>query len=336
MHAPDNDDRVVKPGDARPREVVGRLSSQAPRLSVGLPVYNGEAFLERAIETLLAQTYREFELVICDNASTDRTDQICRHYAARDGRVRYYRNERNLGAMGNFRRVFELSRSELFKWAAHDDEHEPEFLARCVAALDADPTVVLVYSQFRAIDEREATLAVRSTGLDTSSCRVATRFRELVRRDYPCVACYGVVRSEVLRRTRLLANYADCDRVLLAEIGLAGRILELPEPLFVRREHRNRSVWQYPSRQTRGAWFDPSREGRPAFPYTKQFTGYLGAIGRAPISPVDRVQCGRVMAKWLVHNMDGLWEDVTFAARFAMRPMKRRLIPASRTADPTK
>lgn len=309
------------------------MTTATPRLSIGLPVYNGEEFLGRAIETLLDQTYTDFELVICDNASTDRTAEICREFAARDPRIRYYRNESNVGAMGNFRRVFELSSGELFKWAAHDDEHEPQFLARCVAALDADPTVVLVYTQFRAIDEHEATLGIRSTGLDTSSCRVARRFGELVRQDYPCVACYGVMRADTMRKTRMLQNYADCDRVLLAEIGLEGRILELPDPLFVRREHRNRSVWQFRSRQTRSAWFDPSKAGRPAFPYTKQFGGYLGAIGRADISSVDRVQCGRVMARWLVQNMDGLWEDVTFAARFAMRPMKRRLIPASRPAS---
>ena len=307
-----------------------------PRLSVGLPVYNGEAFLERAIDTLLNQTYADFELVICDNASTDRTEAICRRYEARDARVQYHRHDRNLGAMWNFRRVFELSHGELFKWAAHDDEHEPEFLARCVATLDADPGVVLVYTRFRTIDERDVTLSVRSTGLDTASGVVATRFRELVRRNYPCVACYGVVRADVLRRTRLLANYADSDRVLLAEIGLEGRIVELPEALFMRREHPNRSVCQFTSRQTRNAWFDPSKAGRPAFPYTKQFGGYLGAIGRAPISLGDRVRCTRVMGRWLVNNSDGLWEDVMFAARFAMRPLKRWMIPASRSAGPAK
>lgn len=311
------------------------MSTATPRLTVGLPVYNGEDFLERAIASLLAQTYRDFEFIISDNASTDKTEAICRAFAARDPRVRYIRNEKNLGAMENFNRVFELSRGELFKWAAHDDEHEPEFLARCVAALDADPTVVLVYTQFLAIDENEETLAVRSTGLDTSSGRVARRFGELVRRDYPCVACYGVVRAEVLKRTSLLASYADSDRVLLAELGLEGRMLELPEPLFKRREHRNRSVWQFRSRQTRNEWFDPSKAGRPAFPYAKQFKGYMNAIGRAPISRVDRVACRRVMARWVLHNLDGLWEDVTFAARFAMRPMKRRMF-ASRPAGHAK
>lgn len=308
------------------------MNRRTPRLGIGLPVYNGEEFLERAIETLLGQTYTDFELVICDNASTDRTGEICRRYASQDTRVRYHRSEKNVGAMGNFRRAFELSSGELFKWAAHDDEHEPEFLERCVAALDADPTVVLVYTRFRAIDAHEATLTVRSAGIDTSSPQVSTRFRELVRRDYPCVACYGVVRRDVLGRTRLLASYADSDRVLLAEIGLEGRILELPEPLFVRREHPNRSVFQYRSRQTRNAWFVPAKAGRPGFPYTKQFAGYLGAIARAPISVAERARCASVMTRWIASNRDGLVEDVTFAARFAMRPMKRLVQSASRSA----
>lgn len=308
------------------------MSTGTPRLSVGLPVYNGEDFLERAIASLLAQTYRDFEFIISDNASTDKTEAICRAFASRDPRVRYVRNEKNLGAMGNFNRVFELSRGELFKWAAHDDEHEPEFLARCIAALDADPDIVLAYTCAREIDETGATKGMKSARLDGDNRRVARRFGEFVRRGYPCTACFGVVRSDVLRRTRGFANYADCDRVLIAEIGLEGRIVELEEPLFVHREHRKRSVWQFTSRQTRSAWFDPAMAGHPTFPYTKQFRGYLGAIRRAPLSTVERLQCAGVMARWVVNNLDGLWEDVTFAGRYALRPVKRRFLPATRPA----
>jgi glycosyltransferase involved in cell wall biosynthesis len=301
---------------------------------VGLPVYNGERFLERAIETLLAQTYRDFELIIVDNASTDGTGDICRAFARHDRRVHYWRNPHNVGAMGNFRRVFELSPSELFKWAAHDDEHEPEFLERCVAALDRDPGLVLAYTRTRDIDGRGRTLGLRSTGLDTNSDDVARRFRSLVRRDYPCVLAFGVARAEILRGTRLLSDYADCDRVMLAEIGLAGRIVELEEPLFVRREHDDRSVRQYSSRQTRSAWFNPSRAGRPSFPYTRQFAGYMTAIARAPISALERTRCARVMLEWLGRNAAGLGEDLMYAARFAMRPLKRRVMHAPRTARP--
>src|SRR4029453_13693679 len=96
------------------------------------------------------------------------TEEICRAYAQRDRRIRYWRNERNLGAAGNFRRVFELGPGELFKWAAHGDGHEPLFLEKCVAALDADPGLVLAYTQTRDIDADGVTLGIRSTGLETN------------------------------------------------------------------------------------------------------------------------------------------------------------------------
>jgi glycosyltransferase involved in cell wall biosynthesis len=304
-----------------------------PRVSIGLPVYNGEAFLAEAIDSLLAQTFSDFELVITDNASTDQTEAICRGRAARDPRIRYHRNPENVGAMRNFNRVFELARGAYFKWAAHDDVHEPDYLRRCVEVLDADPAVVLVYPRSRDIDESGATLRTVGTGLTTDVARAAARFRAMIRREHSCVAIFGLLRADVLRATRRLSNYADCDRVLLSEIALAGRVRELPEALFAHRQHRNRSVWQYRTRQTRGAWFDPARAGRPAFPYTRQFGGYLGAVARAPLGAGERLACTACMGEWLWRNADGLWEDAWFAARFVLRPLKRRLLPASRPAE---
>lgn len=305
------------------------MSNQRPRVSIGLPVHNGAAFVAEALDSLLTQTFRDFELLISDNASTDETGAICRERAERDERVRYVRNETNVGAMRNFNSVFACARGEYFKWAAHDDLHEPDYLARCVSLLDARPEVVLVHPLTRDIDEKGTTIRTKRVGLRTDSARVATRFRDLIRRDYSCEAIFGVARTDVVRRTRLLANYADCDRVLLTEIGLAGPIVELPEPLFIHRQHPNRSVWQYRNRQTRSAWFDPSQSGRPAMPYTRQYLGYLGAIRRAKISVMSRLACEAIMFAWIARNAAGLWEDVTYAARFALRPLKRRILPGS-------
>jgi glycosyltransferase involved in cell wall biosynthesis len=309
------------------------VDAGAPRVSIGLPVYNGESFIESAIDSLLGQSYTDFELVIGDNASTDRTEAICRARAEHDPRVRYFRHSANVGAMRNFNRVFELSRGEYFKWAAHDDVHEPDYLLRCVEVLDADRDVVLVYPRSREIDEHGHTLRTLGTGMITDVPRPRDRFRVLIRRQYSCVAVFGLMRSEMLRHTGLLANYADCDRVLLAEIGLAGRIRELPDPLFVHRQHRNRSVWQYRSRQTRSAWFDPARAGRPAFPYGRQFRGYCGAIARAPLPAAERAACALRMLAWIAQNADGLAEDVSYAARWALRPLKRRIVPAPRGGE---
>ena len=126
----------------------------APRLSIGLPVYNGERLLPQAIECLLAQSFGDFEIVIGDNASTDRTQEICQDYVRRDPRIRYVRHEHNLGAVANFNRVFELSAAPLFKWAAHDDLHRETYLEACISLLDAHPDLVLAHSGTAFVDER--------------------------------------------------------------------------------------------------------------------------------------------------------------------------------------
>ena len=112
------------------------------KLTIGLPVYNGDNFLEECLESILAQTFRDFKLIISDNASTDRTESICRRFAENDPRVKYYRNEKNIGAAPNFNRVFELSNTEYFKWIAHDDVHKPDFVEQCVHILETDQNPV--------------------------------------------------------------------------------------------------------------------------------------------------------------------------------------------------
>ena len=100
----------------------------APRVSIGLPVYYGEQFLTEALDAILTQTFDDFEVIICDNASTDRTAEISQAYAARDPRISYRRNRVNVGAMRNFNLAFRLSRGAYFKWWAADDLCMPTFL----------------------------------------------------------------------------------------------------------------------------------------------------------------------------------------------------------------
>src|SRR5262249_32985361 len=121
------------------------MNSRKPRVSIGLYVYNGARFLEDTLDSLLAQTYTDFELIISDNASTDRTEEICRTYAAKDQRVRYYRSKKNVGVGRNCNRVFELATGDYFKWATADDLCKPELVARCLELLENDRPVVLAY-----------------------------------------------------------------------------------------------------------------------------------------------------------------------------------------------
>jgi glycosyltransferase involved in cell wall biosynthesis len=121
--------------------------SGVPRVSIGLPVYNGEPFLAQALAALQAQTACDWELIISDNASTDRTGEIALEAVRQDPRLRYHRNPQNLGALANFLRVLELARGDYFMWAAHDDRWSEEYVARLAARLDADPLAVLATPQ---------------------------------------------------------------------------------------------------------------------------------------------------------------------------------------------
>jgi glycosyltransferase involved in cell wall biosynthesis len=294
-----------------------------PRLSIGLPVYNGEAFLAAAIDSLLAQTYRDFELIITDNASTDGTEAICRARAARDPRVRYYRNASNVGAMHNFNRVVELARGEYFKWAAHDDLHEPAFLERCVEALERRPDVVLACTRLADIDEKDARKAVAATGLAWDSPHPNARFRALANPRHRCESIFGVIRASVLRRTFLISDYAGCDRVLLAQLALAGKFYEVPEVLFLHREHRGRSTRAYKDSQTRTEWFNPARAGKPIYPHVKMLCGYARAVRTADVPWIDKLACFAMLVPWSLRNRRELWWDVAFALSCALRARKR-------------
>ena len=151
-----------------------------PRLSIGLPVYNGEEYLAESLDALLGQTYEDFELVISDNASTDATEDICRRYAALDPRIRYLRLPRNIGATPNHNRVFAESRGELFKWASHDDLYGRDLLRRCVEALDERPDVILAHAGQAVIDGDGRLKVPYEYGLATDSPCPPERFRSLL------------------------------------------------------------------------------------------------------------------------------------------------------------
>ncbi len=270
-----------------------------PKVSLGMPVYNGERFLRETLDSLLVQTYKDFELIISDNGSTDATQGICREYAARDKRIRYYREEINRGAGWNYNRVVDLARGVYFKWAAHDDLCAPAYLERCAEVLDSNPSVILVYPDDIDIDEHGNTIDRKRASHIPSRERgslpdVAQRFRRLVLMDYDCEQVFGLIRLDVLRRTKLILNYTDSDRTLLGELGLYGPFYEIPEPLFYHRHHGGSSGRAHPIKggwHLRAGWFDPLLQGRVLFPQWRQMLEYVKAVSHAPISLPVKSQC---------------------------------------------
>jgi glycosyltransferase involved in cell wall biosynthesis len=212
----------------------------APRVSIGLPVYNGEKYLRLALDSLLAQDYGDFELIIADNASTDGTAEICRQCAHTDRRIRFVRNDRNLGAVTNFNNVFRLSSGEYFMWAAHDDLWHPSYIRRCLEGLGQDVNVVLCASTVQFIDAfgdqiPEARWRVLLSGgynsLHTRSLPLRDRVRGLTK-TLNWYALYGIIRSGVLRETRLYQDRFGGDVILLMELLFHGETYVLDEALF--------------------------------------------------------------------------------------------------------
>ncbi len=294
-----------------------------PLVSVGMPVYNGQKYLREAIDSLLNQTLSDFELVISDNASTDATGEVCREYAKKDARIRYSRNSVNIGAGRNHNRVFELSRGKYFIWAAYDDVYAPGLLADCARVLDQNPSVVLCHSLIIVIDEEGK--PVRTVSVDKGrSDRAYLRFRGLTRLDHTCDQQYGMVRSDIMRRTTLLRNYTDSDRTLLAELALYGRFYEVPKPLFFRRVHAATSTRLFSDWRSRMVLWDPSLAGRIVFPHWLQFADYVRTIRRTPMKLWPKMQCLGEMGLWLAIYGKGLIKDVLVAmATLAGRPFKR-------------
>ncbi len=286
------------------------MTSITPRVTIGLPVYNGQNYLVETLESLLAQTFADFELVISDNASTDRTEAICREYAARDARIHYYRNDENIGASANYNRAFELGRGEYFKWAAHDDVLAPTYLERCVAVLDADPDVVLAYTQAKAIDSKGNIVKIYPGKQHFNSPDPRERFYEFVLDPHPVVAVFGLMRREVLGRTRLIGKYAGSDRPLLSEMSLLGKFYEVPEHLFFYRFHEEQSWGGNKSAQAQQAWYDPRRSGKITFPQWRLLREHLRSIERSPVGLKERVSCYLYMGYWMARNRKRLGQNL--------------------------
>ncbi|MDZ7289978.1 MAG: glycosyltransferase [candidate division KSB1 bacterium] len=296
-----------------------------PRVSIGLPVFNGEPFLAETLESLLAQTYSDFELIISDNASTDQTGQICQAFAARDDRIRYHRNEKNFGASRNYNRVFELSHGEYFKWAAADDLCAPEFLQRCVDILDRDPEVVVCYCKTQIIDHDGVMVENYDDRLHLQSPVAKERFLQLMRSMRECNAVFGLMRSEVLKKTRLIGNYVGSDGCLLAELCLHGKFYEIPEYLFFRRTHPG-ACSSNKDQEHQLEFFDPRLKGRIVFPWWRRRLEDFASVMRAPIRSRDKWALFADLAFGIFYNRKTYLRELQIALEQLLHRQRKGLL----------
>ena len=268
-----------------------------PRVSIGLPVYNGANYLEEAIQSVLDQTFTDFEFIICDNASTDTTEAICRAAAERDDRIRYYRHPENLGAAKNYNSTLAKARAPYFRWMCHDDVLAPTCLEACAHVLDAHPDVVLAHTQTQIIDEsgRPEDDPEWIRNLHTTSDDPAERFTTYLQ-SY-CWGggpgpLFGLVRTDILRSTMQHGDFPSADLILIGEFTLWGGVYQVPEKLFLNRLHDANSTTS--NKRQIGAiwdWFDPNRERGLPWLEMQWLRELHGAIRRAPLSANDRWRC---------------------------------------------
>jgi glycosyltransferase involved in cell wall biosynthesis len=262
--------------------------STAPLVSIGLPVFNGERFLAEALDSLLGQTLTDLELILSDNASTDRTAEICRLYAARDVRIRYIRQEVNVGPRRNWNFVAEQARGRYFKWATANDFCDRQKLERCIEAMSADASVVLCHGRTCMVDEQTGERRLYPRDISATHPQPSERFKSVVRARALNNALNGVVRLDVLRRTPLIRSYLGGDVVLTAELALQGRIVLLPEVLFFRRVGPQTSSMLLKPTELQKFYYPPASGAKPGMEQLRRHLDYFQTILRTPIEPAEK------------------------------------------------
>lgn len=290
-------------------------SGKAPQLSIGLPVFNGESYLEAAIRAIAEQTFEDWELILADNASTDGTKDICRRWSESDPRIRWARTEAHTGAARNFNRVFALATGAYFKWAAHDDLIEPTYLERCIEVLQTDPDIVLAHSEMIEIDERGETKRDLDSDIrDIAHDDPARRFKGAIALDHGCFDVFGIIRHAALAQSKLIAPYLGSDRVLLAELALHGKFQRVDEKLFLSREHPERSIRMRSDRE-REQWFGAGRPAQKMRPNWRRLSAVREALGRTSVSFGTRMRCRLAIVHWSLQQRGSLFREMIGRAR---------------------
>jgi hypothetical protein len=317
--------------------------SAVPLVSIGLPVRNGEQYLREAIDSLLSQTYRGFELIICDDASDDRTQQICREYAARDGRIRYYRSEHDIGGRENFNRAFHLSRGRYFKWAVPDDLCESQLLEECVRALEADSTAAMAFTGTRVIDSDGNVIASDRRRPGTDSPSPVQRYRALIfaeHRPHTAFEAFGLYRRSVLGRSNLFDRIWRAESALFVRCALMGRFIRIDGDLSPSRDRNSRLFRAQPKPMERESvsagtpktdptppleWWDAPERSISGLPECVIAREYLRAISQTPLSRMQKRLCRLWWALFVARHASTLTGELLVAAQLPfMRALSRR------------
>jgi hypothetical protein len=286
------------------------------KVSIGLPVYNGDRYLEGALSTLVDQTHTDLEIVISDNASTDRTQAICEEFARRDPRIRYIRQTYNKGAAFNHNTVAYASTGEYFRWYSYDDRMGPRLIEECAKVLDENPDVVLAWPRPSVIDADGNVIDDFTVDLPwdnrTPSSRLGSRVGPNESQVGWCFPIYGLARRSAFLECLPMGAFNRSDVVVLAHLALLGQWRELPQGLFFCRVHADNSTARRAPHEM-ACWMDPKASPARSMPNIHAFTGYLKAVTGTAMSAGEKARSLALVARWpFIH---GHWRLLVWDAR---------------------
>lgn len=285
-----------------------------PVITVGMPIYNGERFVEASIQSVLAQTFDDFELCIADNASTDRSGDICQDYAASDPRIRYWRNPTNIGAAANYNRLLAEAKSPYFRWSNADDLLAPTLHEKCLSALQSNPVAVLAAGRTAFIDDEGRQTQEYDDQLHLVQSCPSERLRMFLAKVGLTNVIYGLMRADALGRTDLMGDGSipAADTVMMGQLAIQGMFLQIDEVLFYRRMHADSSSANRAD-VSRQETFWSAGNHKFRRPTCRTLAAYQRGISRASVNGAETAALYRVMAQQI-------WLRKRFILRELIRP----------------
>lgn len=292
------------------------MASATPRITIGMPVFNGAETIAASIEALLGQTFGDFELVVSDNASTDATRQVVEGLALQDARVRYRRQAANIGANNNYSHLAVLARGEFLKWASASDWCAPTFLERCLGLLTRNPDAVLAAPRTRLFTGDRASALDYPHDIEILDATPSGRLIHLHSAIQLNNVFNGLIRVSALRRTRLIEPYQQADTVLMGHLALLGKFLLVDEPLFYRRMEPATSTALQDEDAVRRHHY-PEHSAHALLQGVKRHTGWFRAAFAAPMPASERLRVLHYLARQLLWDRQALVADVVGVWRYA-------------------
>ena len=296
------------------RVVSGKEKMRKNKVSVGIPVYNGEKWINETVGSILSQTYGDIEVIISDNATTDNTESICRDLSDKDSRVKYFRNDENIGVANNFNNVFYHSTGDYFKWSSVSDLIMPDFIEKCMDRFSCDDDIALVCPSTVLFNEEAGTEEKYVDGLDVSSDSAVERFINYLENIKLNNIMNGVIKSEALKKTGLFKNFLAADVNMIAELALYGKLVYLPEYLFYRRMEEETATVYKPVDEVL-AYYNPSRKNMMLFQYWMMDLYYLQIIKRSPLLATEKKILYRYIIKTMYWHKKTLWDDFMYSMK---------------------